>query len=81
MLKELKENDEACYPANTTLPPRKPDGYNRNASPPDRKGVGYIAHPANVEPYPDISHLTSNQTRAYSEKTQKMLTATDTTLE
>ena len=34
--------------------PRKLDGYNRNAGHPDRKGVGYIARPANVEPYPEI---------------------------
>ena len=54
MLKELRENDEARYPTNTAPPPRKPDRYNRNASHPDRKGVGYIARPANVEPYPDI---------------------------
>ena len=53
MLKELRENDEAHYPVNTAPPPRKPDGYNRNAGHPDRKGVGYIARPANVEPYPD----------------------------
>ena len=53
MLKELRENDEARYPANTAPPPRKPDGYNRNAGHPDHKGVGYIARPANVEPYPD----------------------------
>ena len=54
MLKELRENDEARYPMNTAPPPWKSDGYNRNASHPDRKGVGYIARPANVEPYPDI---------------------------
>ena len=54
MLKELRENDEARYPTNTAPPPWKPDGYNRNAGHPDRKGVGYIARPANVEPYPDI---------------------------
>ena len=53
MLKELRENDEAHYPVNTAPPPWKPDGYNRNAGHPDRKGVGYIAPPANVEPYPD----------------------------
>ena len=40
MLKELRDNDEARYPTNTAPPPRK--------------GVGYIARPANVEPYPDI---------------------------
>ena len=54
MLKELRENDEARYPTNTAPPPWKPNGYNRNASHPDRKGVGYIARSANVEPYPDI---------------------------
>ena len=54
MLKELRENDEACYPANTAPPPLKPDGYNRNAGPPDRKGVGYIACPVNMEPYPEV---------------------------
>ena len=53
MLKELRENDEARYPSNTAPPPREPDRYNRNAGHPDRKGVGYIACPANVEPYPD----------------------------
>ena len=54
MLKELRENDEACYPANTAHCPGKPDGYGRNAGHPDRKGLGYIAHPTNVEPYPDV---------------------------
>ena len=54
MLKELRENDEARYPANTAPPPRKPDGYNRNAGPPDQKGMGYIAHPVNVESYPEV---------------------------
>ena len=53
MLKELRENDEARYPANTTHRPRKPDGYSRNTGHPDRKGLGYIALPTNVEPYPD----------------------------
>ena len=54
MLKELRENDEARYPANTAHRPGKPDGYGRNAGHPDRKGLGYIAHPTNVEPYPDV---------------------------
>ena len=54
MLKELRENDEARYPANTAHRPGKPDGYGQNASHPDRKGLGYIAHPTNVEPYPDV---------------------------
>ena len=54
MLKELRENDEAHYPANTAHHPRKPDGYGRNAGHADRKGLGYIARPTNVEPYPDI---------------------------
>ena len=31
MLKELRENDEARYPANTAHRPRKPDGYGWNA--------------------------------------------------
>ena len=53
MLKELRENDEAHYPANTAHRPGKPDGYGWNAGHPDRKGLGYIAHPTNVEPYPD----------------------------
>ena len=54
MLKELRENDEARYPANTAHRPGKPDGYGQNAGHPDRKGLGYIAHPTNVEPYPDV---------------------------
>ena len=54
MLKELRENDEARYPANTAHRPGKPDGYGRNVGHPDRKGLGYIARPTNVEPYPDI---------------------------
>ena len=54
MLKELRENDEARYPANTAHRPGKPDGYGRNAGHPDRKGLGYIARPTNVEPYPDV---------------------------
>ena len=56
MLKELRENDEARYSANTVHQPRKTDGYDRNARHPDRKRGGYIAHVANVEPYPD-THL------------------------
>ena len=31
MLKELRENDEARYPANTAHRPGKLDGYSRNA--------------------------------------------------
>ena len=54
MLKELRENNEAHYPTKTAPPPRKPDRYNRNAGHPDWKGVGYIAHPANMELYPNI---------------------------
>ena len=54
MLKELRENDEACYPANTVHHPGKMDGYGRNAGHPDQKGVGYIAIPTNMELYPDI---------------------------
>ena len=54
MLKELRENDEARYPANTAHRPGKPEGYGRNASHLDQKGLGYIAHPTNVEPYPDV---------------------------
>ena len=54
MLKELRENDEARYPANTAHHPGKLDGYGQNASHLERKGLGYIAHPTNVEPYPDI---------------------------
>ena len=37
MLKELRENDEAQYPANTAHRPRKTDGYDRNAGHPDQK--------------------------------------------
>ena len=54
MLKELRENDEARYPANTAHRSGKTDGYGRNASHPDQKGLGYIARPTNVEPYPDV---------------------------
>ena len=53
MLKELRENDEAHYPANTAHRSGKGDGYDRNAGHPDRKRVGYIARLANVEPYDD----------------------------
>ena len=53
MLKELRENDEARYPANTAHRTGKADGYNRNAGHPDRKGVGFIARPANVDAYGD----------------------------
>ena len=56
MLKELRENDKARYPANTAHRPGKMDGYDRNAEHPDRKRGGYIARAANVEPYPD-THL------------------------
>ena len=54
MLKKLRENDEARYPANTAHRSRKTDSYSRNASHQDRKGLGYIAHPTNMEPYPDV---------------------------
>ena len=68
MLKELREKDEARYPANTTNLPGRTDGYDRNAGHPDRKRGGYIAHASNVEPYPgphlDIS---KDQEEAYDE--------------
>ena len=35
MLKELRENDEAHYPANTAHHPGKLDGYGQNAGHPD----------------------------------------------
>ena len=35
MLKELRKNDEARYPANTAHRPGKTDGYNQNAGHPD----------------------------------------------
>ena len=54
MLKELRENNEAGYPANTAQRSGKTDGYSGNAGHQDRKGLGYIAHPTNVEPYPDV---------------------------
>ena len=53
MLKELRENDEARYPVNTAHRSGKTDSYDRNARHPDRRKGGYIAHVANVEPYPD----------------------------
>ena len=53
MLKELRENNEARYPANTVHRPGKTDSYDWNAGHPDRKRGGYIAHAANVEPYPN----------------------------
>ena len=54
MLTELRENDEARYPAKTAHHPGKPDSYGQNAGHPDRKGLGHIACPTNVEPYPDV---------------------------
>ena len=54
MLKQLRENDEARYPANNARRPGKTDGYGRNSGHPDQKGVGFIARPTNVEPYPDV---------------------------
>ena len=54
MLKELRENDKARYPTNAAHRPGKTDGYSRNAGHPDRKEVGFIDDPTNVEPYPDI---------------------------
>ena len=54
MLKELMENDEASYPANTAHHPGKLDSYGQNACHPHQKGLGYIARPTNMEPYPDI---------------------------
>ena len=68
MLKELRENAEACYTTNAAHGPGKPDGYGRNAGHPDRKGVGYIAHPTNVEPYPDVPQdFALNTEDAYDE--------------
>ena len=76
MLKELRENDEARYPANTAPPSQKLDRYNRNVGQPDQKGVGYIARPANVELYPDIP---PDLPRIWAclEKTQRKLTTMD----
>ena len=54
MLKELRENNEARYPANTAHHSGKTDGYSRNAGHPDQKGLGYIARPTYVEPHPDV---------------------------
>ena len=53
MLKELRENDEARYPANTAYRSRKTDGYNRKSGHPDWKRGCYTAHAANVEPFPN----------------------------
>ena len=75
MLKELRENDEAHYPANTAHRAGKTDGYSRNAGHPDRKGVGFIARPTNVDPYtdspqdygPETGVLSQNPEEAYDE--------------
>ena len=68
MLKELRENDEARYPANTTHRSRKTDGYDWNAGHPDQKRGGYIAHAANVEPYPNThSDIGRDPEEAYDE--------------
>ena len=72
MLKELREKDEAHYPANTTHRSGKTDGYGRNAGHPDQKGVGFIARPTNMEPYSDFS-LDFGPARAYSAKTRRKL--------
>ena len=40
MLKELRENDKARYPANTAHRPGKLDSYGWNTGHPDRKGLG-----------------------------------------
>ena len=54
MLKELRENDEARYPANTAYRSGKTDSYDQNSGYPDQKrGGGYTAHAANVKPFPD----------------------------
>ena len=50
MLKELREHDEARYPANTSYHP-KTDSNNRNSGQADRnKHVGYTVRAANMEP-------------------------------
>ena len=75
MLKELRENDEARYPANTTHHARKTDGYSRNAGHPDRKGVGFIALPTKVDSYtdspqdysPEMGVLSQKREEAYNE--------------
>ena len=38
MLKELRENDKACYPANTAHHSVKTDGYGQNTGHPDHRG-------------------------------------------
>ena len=53
MLNELRENNKARYPVNTAHRSGKTDGYDWNAGHPDWRKGGYIAHVANVEPYPD----------------------------
>ena len=75
MLKELRENDKACYPANTAHRTGKPDGYGQNAGHLDQKGLGYIARPTNVEPFsavpqdfvPDTGMLCKDLEDAYDE--------------
>ena len=68
ILKELRENDEARYPANTAHRPEKTDGYDRNAGHPDQKRGGYIAHATNVEPYPDTHpDVSKDPEEAYDE--------------
>ena len=50
MLKELREHEEARYPANTSYR-RKSDGHDRNAGQADRnKRVGFMMRAANLEP-------------------------------
>ena len=53
MLKELRQHEEARYPANTSYCP-KSDGHDRNSEQTDHnKHVGYSAGAANVEPEPE----------------------------
>ena len=53
MLKELRQHEEAHYPANTSYH-SKSDGHDRNSGQTDRnKRVGYTVRAANVEPKPE----------------------------
>ena len=82
MLKELRENDEARYPANTAH--RIPENQTVTAGTTaiqDRKGLGYIARPTNVEPYPDVPPGLRYGHGCCSARTWRMLTTKGITSE
>ena len=78
MLKELWENDEACFSTNTAHKSGNTDGHAQNSRYHDRKRYAYTAQATNVQPFPDIPK--SESTSDSQGKIQIVLIKTDITL-